>query len=78
MRKTQQCSLKIKKAEVAKLAAPDHSSETKVQIAATTDKRAPRMAQLVDAALDAIASSFEATRTVVIDKGGGCAPKGQS
>lgn len=32
------------------------------------DKRAPRMAQLVDAALDAIAGSFEATRTVVVDK----------
>jgi hypothetical protein len=68
MPKTQKCSLKTKKAEVAKPAALDYSSETKVQIAAMFDKRAPRMAQLVDAALDAIASSFEATRTIVIDK----------
>jgi hypothetical protein len=32
------------------------------------DKRAPRMTQLIDAALNAIATSFEATRMVVIDK----------
>ena len=63
-----QCSLKTKKAEPAKPAAPDYSSETKVHIAPMLDKRASRMAQLVDAALDAIATSFEATRTVVIDK----------
>jgi hypothetical protein len=63
-----QCSLKTKKAEPAKPAAPDYSSETKVHIALMFDKRAPRMAQLIDAALDAIATSFEATRMVVIDK----------
>jgi hypothetical protein len=63
-----QCSLKTKKAEPAKPAAPDYSSETKVHIASMFDQRAPRMAQLIDAALDAIATSFEATRTVVIDK----------
>ena len=53
---------------VKQLPAPDYSSETQVHIAAMFDKRAPRMAQLVDAALDAIASSFEAMRTVIIDK----------
>jgi hypothetical protein len=63
-----QCSPKTKKAQPAKPAALDYSSETKVHIASMFDKRAPRMAQLIDAALDAIAISFEATRSVVIDK----------
>ena len=68
MPKPKQSLTKTQKAQPVKPAAPDYSSETTVQIAAMFDKRAPRMAQLVDAALDAIALSFEAIRTVVIDK----------
>jgi hypothetical protein len=45
-----------------------YSNEKNVQIAAMIDKRAPRLAQLIDCALEAIAGSFEATRTLVIEK----------
>jgi hypothetical protein len=64
MKNTKQC---LTKAQPAKSAALAHSTETKVDTASMVDARAPQLARLLDGALDAIAASMKAIRTVVID-----------
>jgi hypothetical protein len=66
MTKQKYCS--TKKSQPAKPAALATSPLTKVDVASMLDKLAPQMAQLLDGALDAIAASFQAMRTVVVDK----------
>jgi hypothetical protein len=66
MTKQKHCS--TKKAQPAEPKALAHSTETKVDTALMVDARAPQVARLLDSALDAIAASFHATRTVVVDK----------
>jgi hypothetical protein len=66
MPKQKHCS--TKKAQPAEPKALAYSTETKVDTASMVDARAPQVARLLDSALDAIAASFQATRTVVVDK----------